>query len=195
MPYYIVFVKMDNGYSLQVLEAMDRIDQSAPHLAWQIDLRHIAGNNNLGAIAHAGQEHLHLVNGSVLAFVEDDDGLVQCATTHKRQRHNLDYVAIHIALDLLRFHHVVERIEQRPQVRINLGHDVAGQEAESLARFHGRPDKDDFAHLPLAQQADGLPDGEKCLAGPRGTDAKREIILVHRVNIAGLAVGAWTQIT
>ena len=79
MPYYVVFVKMDNGDVVQVVEAMDRIDQSALHLTRQIDLRHVARNYDFRAVAHARQEHLHLGHGRILAFIQDDDGLIQCA--------------------------------------------------------------------------------------------------------------------
>ena len=53
----------------------------------------------------------------VLAFVEDDDGLVQRPAAHEGQRDDLDNVVLHVALDLLRLHHVVEGVEERPQVR------------------------------------------------------------------------------
>ncbi len=49
--------------------------------------------------------------------------------------------------DLLGVHHVVQRVEQRAQVRVDLGHQVAGQEAEPLAGLDRGAREDDPVDL------------------------------------------------
>ena len=83
--------------------------------------------------------------------------LVKRPAAHVRQRDDLDDVVFHVALDLLRLHHVVEGVEQRPQVRIDLGDDVAGQEAEAFAGLDRRPDQDDLLDECLPQQLTAMP--------------------------------------
>jgi len=98
---------MHQSDALDVAEAVDRIDQAAARVRRQVDLRHVAGDDDLRPVAHAGQEHLHLGHGGVLALVEDDCRTIQRSTPHVRQRAYLDDVVLHVALDLLRFHQVV----------------------------------------------------------------------------------------
>src|SRR5665811_1715622 len=57
------------------------------------------------------------------------------AAAHEGQRGDLDHAALEVAVDPVGVEHVVERVEQRPQVWIDLGLDVARQEAEPLARL------------------------------------------------------------
>ena len=56
------------------------------------------------------------------------------------------------ALDPLDVEHVVERVVERPQVRVHLLLQIAGQEAELLARFDRRPRQDDAADLLREQE-------------------------------------------
>ena len=116
--------------------------------------------------------------------------LVECASPHVGQGHDLDDVVLHVALDLLGLHHVVEGVEERPQVRIDLGDDVAGQEAEAFAGLDGWADQDDFLDLSLPQQADGHAHGEPGLAGAGRADAKSQVVLAHGTDVARLAIGA-----
>ena len=57
---------------------------------------------------------------------------------HERERRDLDRAALHEPGDDLGLEHVVERVVERPQVRVDLGQDVAGEEAEPLARLDRR---------------------------------------------------------
>ena len=52
---------------------------------------------------------------------------------------------VHVALDLLGLHHVVEAVEERAEVGIDLGDDIAGEEAELFAGLDGGADQDDAA--------------------------------------------------
>ena len=86
------------------------------------------------------------------------------------------------ARDAVEAHHLVERVVHRPQIRIDLLRDVAGQEAEPLARFHGRAHEHDAAHAIGLQRLDRARDGEIRLAGAGGADAERQIALAHRLR-------------
>ena len=109
----------------------------------QIDLRDVAGDDRLRSEPEARQEHLHLLGGRVLRFVEDHERVVQRPAAHERDRRDLDHAALEQALDALGVEHVVERVVQRPQVRIDLLLQIARQEAELLAGLDRRPRQDD----------------------------------------------------
>ena len=94
-----------------------------------------------------GQEHLHLLGRGVLRLVEDDEGVVERAAAHERDRRDLDRAALDQPRRLLGVHHVVERVVERPQVRVHLLLQVARQEPELLARLDRRPRQDDAADL------------------------------------------------
>jgi hypothetical protein len=81
----------------------------------------------------AGQEHQHLGGGGVLGFVENDDAFVERAAAHESERDHLDDVVDHEAFDLLEIHHVVQGVKQGTQIGVDLGLQVAGQEAQALA--------------------------------------------------------------
>ena len=80
--------------------------------------------------------------------------------------------------------HVVERVEQRPQVRVDLRHQVAGQEAEPLAGLDGRAREDDPRDLALVQRGDGERHREIGLAGAGGADAEGDRRAPDRVDVA-----------
>ena len=104
----------------------------------QVDLGHVAGHDDLRAEAEAGEEHLHLLGRGVLRLVEDDERVVERAAAHVRERRDLDRAALHQPRDDLGLEHVVERVVERAQVRVDLREHVAGQEAEPLARLDRR---------------------------------------------------------
>ena len=54
---------------------------------------------------------------------------------------------LEVCRDALGVEHVVEGIEERTQVRVDLRLEVAGQEAEPLARLDGRAGEDDAADI------------------------------------------------
>ena len=62
---------------------------------------------------------------------------------HERERDDLDRPPLHEPFDLLGVDHVVERVEEGPQVRVDLRLQVAGQKAEPLARLDRRAGEDD----------------------------------------------------
>ena len=128
---------------------LHRLDEAGGLAGRQVDLRDVARHHRLGPEAEAREEHLHLLGRGVLRLVEDDERVVQRAPAHERERRDLDGAALEQPLDAIDFEHVVERVVERPQVRVHLLLQVAGQEPELLARFDGRPRQDDAAHLLL----------------------------------------------
>ena len=130
----------------------------------QVDLGDVAGDDDLGAEAEPRQEHLHLLRRGVLRLVENDEVVVQGAAAHECQRRHLDRAALHVRAEPVGIHHVVEGVEERTHVRVDLREHVAGQEAESLARLDRRAREDDPADLLLGQRGDGERDREVGLA-------------------------------
>ena len=89
-----MFIEINDGEVLDVAQALHCIDQAAVRVARQIDLRHIAGDYDLRAVPHAGEEHFHLRDRRVLPFVEDDDRLIQRSAPHVRQRRDLSMMSL-----------------------------------------------------------------------------------------------------
>src|SRR4051812_16502045 len=146
VPDHILVVEADEGDAVDVAEDVLHLDQPGGLLARQVDLRHVAGDDDLGAEAEPREEHLHLLGARVLRLVEDDERVVQRAAAHEGERRHLDGAALHERRQLVRVEHVVERVEQRAQVRIDLREHVARQEAEPLAGLDRRPREDDPPH-------------------------------------------------
>ena len=69
--------------------------------------------------------------------------------------------------------HVVEGVVERAQVRVDLRHQVAGQEAEPLAGLDGGSGEDDPLDLAALQRLDRGGDREVGLARPGGADRRR----------------------
>ena len=152
-------------------------------LARQVDLRDVARDDHLRAEPEPGEEHLHLLGRGVLRLVEDDEGVVERAAAHERERRDLDHPALEVRGDLLRLHHVVQRVEQRAQVGVDLRHQVAGQEAEPLAGLDRGAREDDPVDLAARERGGRHRHGEERLAGARRADAERDRGAADRVDV------------
>jgi hypothetical protein len=86
--------------------------------------------------------------------------------------------------DLLGLEHVLQRVEQRAQVRVDLRHEVAGQEAEALAGLDGGAGEDDAVDLAARQRGRGGRDGQPRLARARRPDAEGDRVAPDRVDVA-----------
>ena len=157
--------------------------KTRPLLARQVDLRDVAGDDDPGAEAEPGQEHLHLLRRGVLRLVEDDEAVVESPTPHVCERRDLDRAALHVGVQPLRIHRVVERVEERAHVRVDLRRDVARQEPEPLAGLDGRAREDDAADLTLGQGGDRECDREIRLARSGGADPERQRRAPDRVDV------------
>ena len=78
----------------------------------------------------------------------------------------------------------LQRVEQRAQVRVDLGHQVAGQEAQALAGLHGRAREDDPVDLAARERGDGHRDRQERLAGAGRADAEGDRLAADRVDVA-----------
>ena len=157
--------------------------------ALHVDLGDVAGDDDLRPEADAREEHLHLLGRRVLRLVEDDEAAVQRAPAHEGQRRDLDGSPFEQPLRALGFEHVVERVVQRTKIRVDLGHDVAGQEAEALAGLDRGPREDDAVDVFRLQRLHAHRDREPALARARGTDAERDHVLADGVHVALLPAG------
>jgi hypothetical protein len=137
----------------------------------------------LGAEAEAREEHLHLLGGGVLRLVEDDEGVVERPAAHERERRHLDRPALDEIAGAVDVHQVMERVVEGPQVRRDLLGQIAGEEAQLLARLHGGPAQHDALHLALDQRRHRHGHGEIGLAGARRADAEDDVVLADGVDI------------
>src|SRR5215211_7721851 len=160
----------------------------AGHLAGrQIDLARIAGHDHAAVLSQPGQEHLHLHRRGVLRLVEDDRGIGEGATAHERQGGDFDLAGLQRALDDARLHQVEQRIVDRSQIGIDLLAHVAGKEAETLSRLHGRARQNDAIHFLAFEQGDGMRHRKPGLAGPGRAGAEHQRVALERANIGVLA--------
>src|SRR3954471_20100765 len=175
------------AHEVDVLEALeDLADHDEPRLlvARQVDLRDVAGHHHLRAEPEPGEEHLHLLGRGVLGLVEDDEAVVQRAAAHEGERRDLDRPALEVLGDLLGVEHVLERVEEGAQVGVDLGHQVAGQEAEALAGLDGRAREDDAVDLAALERGGRHRHRQPRLAGARGADAEGDRVAADRVDVA-----------
>ena len=76
--------------------------------------------------------------------------------------------AVEVGAHPLGVEHVVEGVEERAQIRVDLRLDVAGQEAEPLARLDRGAGQDDPVDLAGVERRDGHRDRQERLSGPAG---------------------------
>src|SRR4051812_37684626 len=172
------------------LDALDGGEDLADHhepralVAREVDLRDVAGDDHLRVEAQAREEHLHLLGARVLRLVEDHERVVERAPAHEGQRRHLDDVALEVGGHLVGVDHVVQRVEQRPQVRIDLGHQVAGQEAQPLPGLDRGAGEDDPVDLAAAQRRGGHGHRQEGLAGAGRADSEGDRVAPDRVDVA-----------
>ena len=130
------------------------------------------------------EEHLHLLGRRVLRLVEHDERVVERAPAHERERGDLDDPLLHVGRQAVGVEHVVERVEERAQVRIDLREHVAGQEAEPLAGLDRGAREDDARDRAVVQRRDGERHREVRLAGAGGADAERHGRAADRIDVA-----------
>ena len=160
------------------------MDQARGLLSREVDLSDVARDDHLRAEPEPRQEHLHLLGSRVLRLVEDHEGVVQRPPAHEGERRHLDRAAVDVRVEAIGVHRVVERVEERPHVRVDLRQDVAGQEPEPLAGLDGGPGQDDPPDLPLGERLHGERDREVRLAGAGRADREGDRRGTNRVDVA-----------
>ena len=142
----------------------------------EVGLGEVAGDDGLGVVAEAGDEHLHLFHGGVLGFVHDDEGVGEGAAAHEGEGGDLDDVALEELVDLFLVEEVVEGVVEGAEVGVDLFLERAGKEAEALAGFDGGADEDDARDLFGEQGGDRHGYGEVGFAGAGGAEAKGHVV-------------------
>lgn len=99
---------------------------------------------SFGIHAHTGEEHLYLLGGGVLRFIQNHYGIVQRASAHESEGSNLNDVQLHVLFQFGGGNHVLQGVVKRLQVRVYLVLHVAGQETEFLSGLYGGTAEDYF---------------------------------------------------
>ena len=135
----VAAAELDEHEALDVFEHRPHGEEPrAAAAVGKVDLGDVAGDDGLRAEAEPGEEHLHLLGGRVLRLVEDDERVVERAAPHVGERRDLDRAPFHEPADRVGLDHVVERVVERAQVRVDLGEHVSGQEARAARRLRPR---------------------------------------------------------
>ena len=112
---------------------------------------------------------------------------VERAAPHERQRRHLDRAPLEQPLGPLGLDHVVQGVVERPQVGVDLGGEVAGQEAQPLAGLDRGPGEDDAVDLLGLQRLHRHRHRQPRLAGAGGADAEGDHVVADGVDVALLA--------
>ena len=111
------------------------------------------------------------------------------ATAHEGERRDLDRAALEVGVDPLRVQHVVESVEERAQVGIDLGLDVPGEETEPLAGLHRRASEDHALDVAARERGGGHRHRQEGLAGAGGADSEGDRVPADRIDVLLLVDG------
>jgi len=98
-----------------------------------------------------------------------------------------------IFCDFFGVNQIEQRVIKRPQVRIDLVLQIAGQKAQPLAGLDRGTREDNAAHLFFEQCIDGHSDGEKAFTSTRDPNTEDEIVRGYGVEIPSLVGGFWSD--
>src|SRR5688572_3566960 len=177
--------------TLDILDRLERVAQARLLSRRQVDLRQVTVHRHARILAQAGQKHLHLHGRGVLRLVQDDEGIGEGAAAHEGERRDLDLAGGQALHHLVARHHVVQRVVEWTQIRVDLFLEVAGQEAEALARLDRWPRQDDAIDRSLRQHRDRDRDRQIGLAGTGGADAEHQLLVVQHADVFRLRRRAW----
>ena len=178
----IFLVELNDRDAFDAVESLQRIAQTRLLGRRQVDLRHVSRHDHFSAQAQTGEEHLELQRGRVLRLIEDDHRLTQRPSAHERERRNLNRPFLHVLGQLSRRNHVLQRIVQRLQVRVDLLFHVSRQESQFLARLYRRTGQDDTLHLPVLQRPHRQRNRRVGLTATRRTDRKEQVVVLVRLD-------------
>ena len=178
----IAAVKLDDTDTLDTAQRLHRPRQAAVALVRQVDLRNVPRDDELGITAHTRQEHLDLRHGRILRLVQYDESVIKRTAAHVCQRRNLNRPLLDILLQLGRGDHIVQRIVQRLQVRVELLLHVTGQESQLLPRLDSRARQNHAPHLPILQCAHRQRYGRICLARACGPHGKEQVVVLVKLD-------------
>src|SRR5271165_1307925 len=119
VPHDVAFIEVAKANPVNVLQDIDHFQKSAAVRIRQINLRDVAGDDGFRVEPETGHEHLHLLGSGILRLVKNDERIVQGPPAHERDGRDLDDVLLQITVYLVGLEHVVERVVQRPKIRVN----------------------------------------------------------------------------
>jgi hypothetical protein len=172
----VVDVREDAGHELQSTRS-DR----------QVDLGDVSRDDHARPEAEAREEHLHLLGRGVLRLVEHDEGVVEGAAAHVRERRDLDRARGQELRNDFGVEHLVQCVIERSKVRVDLVGQRSRQVAQSLAGLDRRTSEDDAVDLFPLQGLHGLGHRQVGLARSCRSDAEDDGIEVDRVDVGLLA--------
>ncbi len=121
-----------------------------------------------------------------MRFVENHERIVKRPAAHERQRRDFDGPALDHFASAVEVDHVMQRVIEWAQIRIDLFRQIAGQKTEFFAGFDRRPGENDAHVIILHQLGHGHRHGEIGLAGAGGTDAKDDVVAADGIDISFL---------
>ncbi len=107
----------------------------------------------------------------------------------KAKRGDLDGPTLEETLRAFGTEQVVEGVVERAEIGVDLGHDVAGQEPEALARLHGGPGEDDAVRVARLEGLNGQGHGQIRLPRSGRADAEGHHVGGDGVGVALLPGG------
>ena len=158
------------------------LDQTGLLVLGQVYLGNVAGDEEFGVLAHAGEEHLELCSGGVLRLVKDDVCIVESTSAHEGQGSYLDDFVFHVGDEFLHGHHVPQCVVEWLEVGVEFVAQVTGQESEVFASFDGGAGEDDAADLLVLEGAHGQGHGSIGLASAGRPDDKDHVVFVCAVH-------------
>ncbi|CDN41744.1 hypothetical protein BN871_AK_00160 [Paenibacillus sp. P22] len=153
----------------------------------KVDLGDVARYDHLGSEAKPRQKHFHLLGSRILGLVQNDVGVVQSPSAHVRERRDLDDSPLERLGGRLRPHDVMQRVVERAQVRVHLLLQVAGKEAEILARLDGRTGKQNSFDRAFLQRSDSHDDSQVGFARAGRSDAEHDVPGLDHLDVMALA--------
>ena len=130
-----------------------------------------------------------MFSSRVLSLIQNNESLVQGAPTHVGQRSNLDDSPFHVLLNFVRRHHVLKRVVEWAQIRIELLVKVARQESQGLACLDGGAGQNNAPNSRFFEGIHSHGHGQVGLSGACRADTKGNVMLPDCRNIALLADG------
>src|SRR5713101_5004206 len=188
--HHVVGVQLDERQIGNAIEDLAHHQEPrAPATFGEVDLGDVASDHDLRTEAETGEKHRRLLGRGVLRFVEDDERVVESAATHERERRDLNGAALQESTHHFRLEHVVQRVIERSEIRINLGEDVTREKSQPLACLHRGTSEDDAMDLLRLERLHRERDREIALARPRRPHAESDGVGTHRVDVALLTRG------
>ena len=94
----------------------------------------------------------------------------------------------HELVRFFRFDHVVEGVVQRPQIRVDLFVQIAGQEPEFFAGLDRGPNEDDSAHLAPQERRNRRSHGKVRFSRACRADPEHNVILPDCLDVLALGL-------